>query len=353
MLIEYSDLDNALDEEKAIIQEVLKCKDKDWNFQEDNLVLKYLFPYFQDGIEVLVDDGYPLYVQDCEKEMRDYMLSQISNNDLLEASLVLLFGDSQSKKDFFLKYENILRNEYKNHAPSYHRSLSDYMKYADSPETRKEYEDSYRAYLKAIDDLENLSVIILHSLSSSRQTKNIIDQTIAIDLFINRLELLKDKNFYESLTYESNMPVQDLFYQEVFMSEDFERILHEVINSPIKFSSLDNRSHLSYSLDDIYQMIPEDVLSDELLSNEEFDPNNLNFQIRFVQDFYQLCLLFCSDAKDDKFKDTINQFLMRKVESFQEQFYDSFSDNEDDDEYQDQSYKHVVYVKKREDETNY
>lgn len=342
MFINYDDLDNALDEEKEIINEVLKGK--------ENSILKYLYPYFQDGIEVLVDDGYPMYVQDCEREIRDFMLSHISNNDLMEASLVSLFGDSQSKKDFLLKYESILKNKYENHAPSYHHSLKDYMEYADSPKTRKEYEDSYHAYLKAIDDLMNISVLILQRLKSSRQTETIINQTTAVERFMNRLEELKDKNVYESFTYESNMPVQNLFYQELFMREDFERILQQVINSPIEFSSLSNHSHLSYSLDEIYQMIPDDVLSDELLSNEDFDPNSMNFHIRFVQDFYKLCLFFYPGDVDEKeFQKKVNDFLTSKVRSFQEQFSESYPDINYVDDFDNQSYKHYVYVKSKED----
>ena len=96
-------------------------------------------------------------------------------------------------------------------------------------------------------------------------------------------------------------------------------------------------------------MIPDDILSDELLSNEEFDPNNLNFRIGFVQDFYQLCLLLCPEAQDsEEFKKTVNDFLIKKVESFQKQFSDSFGE-EHEEEYHDYSYKQYVYAKRRED----
>ena len=344
-MMEYN---NNYEKEKEIIREVLKRTENGWTVDADSLVLKYLDPFIQDGVDTIVDDGYLLYVDDIKQEMIESWDQKITDEDILQIAISILFHDGQIRKKITERIRQSLMEQYHDYAPIPKRSFQEYVQYADSSKTRKEFDKSYHEYLEAINELYHFCSLFLEKVKKMKQTEKIQHQILELELFMNELNQLKDKEFFKSLTYQSKISTDRLFYQDVFLSEDSKKTLEEVLSQPIDFTAKAQESHFHYSLEDLYQAIPKDVISYELLENEEIDPNQNNSNIEFIQNFYQLALLFCSEEmKDENFEDVVNQFLIQKVSNFQERFYDSCSVQEENEEEYSAYFKDKEYYKKR------
>ncbi len=323
--------ENNYEEEKNIIREVLKRSETGWTSESGRLVLQYLNPYIQDGIDTIIDDGYLLYVDDIKQEIMEEYRHQITDDDILHVAISVLFGDSQKMNQIRNRIRQFMLDKYENYAPVPKRSFQEYVKYADSPETRKEYEKSYQEYATAIQELSDFCSSFLNKIRGLKQTSLVQNQALELELFLNELEQLKSKDFFQSVTYQAYVPAEDIFYPAVFLSEDSKKVLEEVLNQPIDFATMAEQKKFHYSLEELYQAIPKDTISYELLENEEIDPDHNNTNLHFIQSFYQLALLFCSDEeKTDGFEEKVNHFLIQKVSNFQEQFCNSCSQNERD-----------------------
>ena len=327
--------------EKDIIKEVLKRYNTDWDNNDDALILKYLDPYIQDGFDVLVDDGYLLYLSDVRREMASYGYSCMTKEDLLKVAVANLFGDDAKKGKIADKMTKSLKDKFEGYAPEPKRQLKEYIQYSNCEKTKKEFDLCFNEYVKSIDNLKKFAINFLDVINSSIDSNNLAGQISSLIIFINKLEQLKDKEFFKSLTYESRIKPTELFYQEIFLSEDTERIMDEAIDLVMNFQLPETREFTNCSLEDIYMAIPKDVISYELLENENIDPDNIDYSSPFFRKFYHLAELLVKDAdKDENFKDTVYHFLVNKIASFQKEFFDSYEPEFD------QEIEAISYIKK-------
>ena len=328
-------------EERTIISEVLNSADN-WNMDANRLVLRYLDPYIQNGLDAILDDGYLLYLKDVEDEMMDFLKAHITDDDALNMAIADNYGNGQMKVQIIQRLKTILLEKYKDVAPVPKRKISEYIQYADSKKTREEFEKCYHEYVRGVQELQDVALDLLEKMKMGKQTDEIKTKGAVLTIFVNLLESLKDKEFFKSLTYETAMPTTKLFYQEIFLSEDAERVLNQVLEQTTH-SLLDSKAEKKhYSLEDIYQSIPNDIISYELLENEEIDPNCVAWDDPFFQSFYQLVLRFYPDEKgSEQLQQKVYYFLIEKVASFQNEFMKYFNDNDFDDEIE------FLYTKER------
>lgn len=319
--------------EEDIIKKVLKNSNNDWNNDNDvKLILKYLDPYIQDGFDVLVDDGYLLYLSDVRREMTNYVYSCMNQNDFLKLAISNVFEDDARKESISKKITKLLKDEYEGCAPEPIRPLKEYIQYSNCEKVKKEFESCYHEYVRAINELKDLAMKTLDTISSSIEYSSSTEQLSAIIIFINKLEQLKNKDFYKSLTYDSRINPKDLFYQEVYLSEDAKRIFDETKEQIMHFQFPETKGFANYTLDDIYAAIPKDVISYELLENEEIYPGHIDYNSPFVNKFYHLAKLLVKDAdNDDNFENTVYAFLIEKVSNFQKEFFDYYDTDDFDD----------------------
>lgn len=320
-------------DEMLLVKALLRNKQTEWTAETQNLILKYLSSFIDEGIDTITDDGYLLYLEDVEKEITDYMISQITADDFLKLAMASLFENDEAKKETMQKFKDNLIRKYKGIAPVPGRTFKEYVQHADSPETRDNFHKCYLDYVKAIDEIKEYCSEILNKLSTSLQTKQIQQITTVLLTFMNGLDTMRSEDYYRSLTYQASIPTEELFYQNLYLSEDADKTIQKVLDKPIDFTSVAQNIDFNYSLEDIYQAIPKDIVSEELLESEELDPNSLNYNIAFVQNFYNLVLLLCpKEAEDEDFERKINQFLIKKVGAFQNEFSEfSLSDKYDYD----------------------
>lgn len=321
-------MDNYI-KEKDIVKEVLKRAGSDWDNDQNELIMRYLNPYIQDGFDVLVDDGYLLYLSDVRNEMTNYVYSFMSNNDYLKLAVSNVFQDEARKEKISNNVYEILKDKYTNYAPTPKRDVSEYIQFSNCKKIQDEFEACYHGYVKAIDELKDFTLNFLEVINSSMKVSE--NEISALTTFVDKLERLKNKDFYKSLTYGSNIPATDLFYQEVFLSEDAERLFNDVKEKILHFQLPKTKEFSNYSLDDIYAAIPKDIISYELLENEEIDPNHIVYNSPFVQKFCYLAKSLVKDAENDEnFEDTVYSFLIKKITDFQEEFFNYYEPDDDE-----------------------
>lgn len=328
-------------EEKNIIREVLKSSDSDGNMGIHRLVLQYLDPYIQNGLDAILDDGYLLYLKDVEEEIGEFLQAHITDDDALTIAIADAYGSEQLKATIMQKLQTILFNQYQGVAPVPKRKISEYIQYADSDETRKEFDECYREYVQGIQELQDVAEDLLEKLKFSKQTDEIKSKSASLIIFVSLLESLKDKDFFKTMTYDTMIPTTKLFYQEIFLSEDSERVLNQVLMQAVDSLSSVDEEKTHYSLDDIYAAVPNAIISYELLENEEINPNFVTLDVPFFQSFYQLASKFSSDKEDSEaFQKKVYYFLIQKVDDFQREFMTFYDDDlEDNDE--------LLYTKER------
>lgn len=320
-------------DEMLLVQALIRNNQTEWTAETQNLILKYLSSFIDEGIDTITDDGYLLYLEDVEREITDYMMSQITADDFLKLAIASFFENDEAKKETMQKLKDNLISQYQGIAPVPKRTLEEYIQYADSQETRDNFQKCYLDYVKAIDEIKEYCSEVLDRLSTSLQTERTQQTTQVLLAFMNGLDTMQSEDYYRTLAYQASIPTEKLFYQKLYLSEDADKTIQNVLNKPIDFASIAPNLSLNYSLEELYQAIPKDIVSAELLESEELDPNSLNHDIAFVQTFYNLALLLCSRESDDEnFERKINEFLIQKVISFQEEFSQfSLSDRYDYD----------------------
>lgn len=319
-------------EEKELIRGFFNYTSNDLTKEADNLILDYLDPYVQDGIDAITDDGYLLYLADIRQEMLDYLYSHLTREDFLKISVANTFEDDKLKKEVTQRIFEVLNDKYEGYAPIPKRPLADYIKYSDSEKTKKDFEICYHEYVKAIEELEHIALDLVEILISSRQSDNVVNKSSILNALVNQLEQLKDKESFKKLTYNSSISPSDLFYQDIFLNEDSKNMINNVKEQVLDFRLPKHTEIANYSLEEIYNAIPKDIISYDLLENDEIDPNSIDHNIAFVQNFYHLASLFVKDAdKDENFEDTVYNFLINKISEFQERLYDSYYPDVDED----------------------
>lgn len=315
--------DDDYQEEKKIIKEVMSCTGEDKSTEYDKIILDYLESYILDGIDAIVDDGYLLYLNDTKDEMTEYLNTELSEKSKLRLYVSRYFGDENEVAFIVDKMKDILYDKYHDYAPIPKRNLDEYIKFADSKKTEQNFKKSYNEYKNAIDELLYYCEVIMDNLSFCRQTEKIKQQTAHLELFMDKLSQLKNIDSFKSLTYKSSFPVEELFYPEVFSSEDFTDTINKAVQQPISLSKDD------YTIEELYDAIPNDVISYGLLESEEIDPNDASHTIDFVQRFYDLALQFSSDKEKEDIKNIIHQFLIGKIDEFQDSFSEYCYENDD------------------------
>ena len=318
-------------DEMMLTQEVLKNDETKLEADSQKLVLNYLSPFIMEGIDTITDDGYPLYLGDVEDEMTDYMISQITPDVFLKLAIASSFENDECKKTVMEQLKEKLIEHYQGYAPVPKRTLSEYVQYADSTRTRDNFHKCYLDYVKALDEVIDYCSDFLEKLATCLQTEQVQHKTNSLLSFIDQLKAMKSEEYYRSITYGANIPSNKLFYQDFYLSEDADDIIQKVIDKPIDFSALSERLSFDYSLEDIYQAIPKDIVSFELLENDELDPNSLNHNVDFIQSFYYLAILFHSNDSDENIEQKINEFLIQKVNSFQDEMEIFYLNDQDND----------------------
>lgn len=318
--------DDDYQEERKIIKKITNDTNEDESINYDKIIFEFLKPYILDGIDAIVDDGYLLYLSDAKKEMAEYLNTELFDKSKLKLYVSNYFDDKNEMNSVIKEMKKALYDKYLNHAPIPKRSLQEYIQYADSKKTDEEFEKSYYEYKNAIDDLLFYCTTIVDNLKSCEQTKKIERQTAQLKLFMNKISRLKNIDFFKSLTYKSSFPVENLFYPEVFASEDIIDTIDGVVQQPIILSK-DN-----YTLEELYAAIPNDVISYDLLENEEIDPNDASHSIDFFQSFYDLALQFSNIKEKKDIEKIIHQFLINKINEFQDAFSEYCYEDEDEDD---------------------
>ena len=215
-----------------------------------------------------------LHYEEVEKEFMEEVKNQITSEDIIKLLIAKIYDIPELKKEVAKRIKTIIED-------------------TDLPEVDF--------------DIENYIEKVLESLKENDEYKKLAEEDK------ERIEIEAENYLNNDLAY-SDEPIEDI----EAVKPDYETIIKEDQTTKIEREKTDlyemfkNDNEKYYTIEEIFEMIPEDFVSNELYSDSEIDPlANENQNKYFFAKFH----LLCNELKLKIKPEEINEFLLNKYEN--------------------------------------